>query len=226
MEEIMLRNPEIPAFVNKDLAKATKEISALGDKIKESYFKVAAKIAAVDASECYKEDGFSSVHEWTETVWGWKKTRSYELLNIGREWTSTVLDSKGKIVGYCSNIAPGYSTSQIAAMIPGGHALAADLDADGEITPSMSVKKIKEVISAHTKGDETEEAAEIEDTEEAAETEDTEIPRIRVMDTHGNAYEVPADILEHHVDVPRIKVLDTQGRAYVVPVGILAENKA
>lgn len=199
MEEIM-KVTEKREFVNKELAKATKEIDALGDKIRESYFKVAAKIAAVDSSECYKEDGFSSVHEWTETVWGWKKTRSYELLNIGREWTSTILDKNGKVVGYCSDINPAYTTSQVAALIPAGHAAAVDLDAEGAVSPAMSVKKIKAVVSALLKGTETEEPETEEPETEEAETAENET-LIRVTDENGVEYEIPESVLaKYRVD--------------------------
>lgn len=195
MEEIILRSAEFK-FTNKELEKATKEISALGDKIRESYFKVAAKIAAVDSAECYKEDGFGSVHDWTEAVFGWKKTRSYELLNIGREWTTTITDKNGKLVGYCSDLNPGYSTSQVAAMLPAGHALASDLNASGKITPEMPVKKIKAVIAAEMKTDE-ETASEDTAAEEETDTEDTaeNDPLIRVTDEEGTEYEIPASVL-------------------------------
>lgn len=112
----------------------------------------------------------------------------------------SILDKNGKIVGYCSDINPAYTTTQIAALIPAGHAAAVDLDAEGKVNPAMSAKKIKAVVAALLKGEETEsEEPETEEaeTEEAAENETL----IRVTDENWVEYEIPESVLaKYRVD--------------------------
>lgn len=194
MDELMVKT-EPRQYTNKTLIKATKEIDAIGDKIRSQLFKVAATIAAVDTAEAYKEDGFASVHEWVTDAFGWAKTRSYELLKIGREWTTTITDKTGKIIGYCSDIDSRYGTTQIGVMIPAGHELAAELHETGVINPGMTAKQLKKAIADAMKDETDETPEEPEETAETEETEETEDIIVWVHDDSGNVYKIPSSVL-------------------------------
>lgn len=195
----------VPEFINKDLQDATKKVFKIGETVRKCAFETAYIMATVDASECYKDDGFDSVHAWAMKTFGFKRSASYALLKTGREYVRTVLDTKGRIKGYASNLltdkelehGDDFSTAQIEKMLPAGHNLVVDLVQEGEIVPEMSCRDIAKVIKAHTAPEESD-----EDEETAEETEDTEdgeevIHRV-VTDVVGGKYSVPVDILEQY----------------------------
>lgn len=154
-----------PTFKDSALQSATNQILKLGDAIRKNLFHIAWIIAEVDSRVAYERDGFNSVHEWTEQTFGFKKTMSYDLLKIGKEYTREAISRKGKTEGYCSNLLPvpvvmdgdkivdcqpapveDFSVTQISAMLPVGHETAVELVREQVITPKTSAKKIKDII--------------------------------------------------------------------------------
>lgn len=146
------------AFTNKKLQNATMAIFKIADNIRTRWFEVAAIVALVDSQELYKDDGFASVHEWVDKTFAFGKSRSYDLLKIGREYVRAVLNGKGKVIGYECNLLPegvkdNFSTTQVTRMLPAGHDLAEKLVMGGEITPDMTTSAIAKVVKAHTNPD-------------------------------------------------------------------------
>ncbi len=196
----------IPEFVNKDLQDATKKVFKIGETVRKCAFETTYIMATVDASECYKDDGFDSVHAWAMKTFGFKKSASYALLKTGREYVRTILDAKGRIKGYASNLltdkelehGDDFSTAQIEKMLPAGHDLVADLVQEGEIVPEMSCRDIAKVIKAHTAPEESDESEEV--TEETGDAEDDgeEVIYRVVTDDVGGKYSVPVEILEQY----------------------------
>lgn len=184
MEEMIVGTQGEIKFVNKNLQKATNDMLKLGSEIRKCALATAVIIAKVDDLECYKDDGFNSVHAWTEKTFGFKKSASYTLLKIGKEYIREIISPKnGKVIGYSSNLLPvdaekDFTTTQIEKMLPGGHDLAVDLVSSGEITPDMSCKAIGEVIKAHTKPEEDktpEDVVELNDEPEFTPEDDGEV---------------------------------------------------
>lgn len=196
--------PAIPNFINKALSTATTRIFKIGESVRKSAFEVAAIIATVDESECYKEDGFNTVHEWTEKTFGIKKTASYSLLRIGREWTRAITNKSGKIIGYESNLLPenngaDFNTSQVEKMLPVGHAYAGELVENGTITPDMTCKQIEKIIkSFNTPEDEPEEKTVEEPPEDETEVEESPEHYVIVTDSTGARYNVPFEVLDQY----------------------------
>lgn len=216
MTEMILRGTEIPTYTNKTLQAATKKIVKLGDTVRKAAFETAAIMASVDESKCYEEDGFKSVHEWAMASFGFKKSASYSLLKIGKEYTrkNTV---NGKVTGYTSNLLPAnsgadFNTTQVEKMLPLGHAAAADLVESGEITPAMSAKKIGQYVKDYLSAEDeptgkSEDSGEAPVEAEAVSVEDADtagniVPDsdkyIRVVDEQGVWYEVPESVLKQY----------------------------
>lgn len=162
--EFLVTTTNMVVFSNKELQKATNKVFKLGDAIKKNWFEIAHIVARVDETECYKDDGFNTVHEWVEKTFGIKKTASYSLLTIGKEYTREIVNASGRVVGYGTNLitdgTDDFSKTQVEKMLPGGHELAVELVNDGEITPEMSAKEISKVVKTHTnpETDETDDA--------------------------------------------------------------------
>lgn len=150
--EFLVTTTNAVSFSNKELSKATTAIFKLGDAIKKNWFAIAHIVAQVDETECFKDDGFNTVHEWVEKTFGIKKTASYSLLTIGKEYTREIVNSSGKVIGYGTNLieegADDFSKTQVEKMLPAGHELAAQLVAGGEITPEMTAKEIAKVVKS------------------------------------------------------------------------------
>lgn len=197
--EIAIRN--IPTFANKELNAATKKMCMISETLRKSALETAAIIAHVSETECFKDDGFNTVHEWVGETFGFKKSASYTLLKIGSEYLTEVVNSKGKVTGYVSNLVDSqdngdYSVTQIEKMLPGGWALAKELTDNGETNPGMTCKEIEAVIKRYTK---SEDEPEQTDTEPEQTESDTEPEQdIVVTDEHGNKYAIPVSVLEQY----------------------------
>lgn len=202
--EFLVTTQNATSFTNKELQKSTDFIFKLGDAIKKNWFAIAYTVAHVDAAECYKDDGFNTVHEWVEKTFGIKKTASYSLLTIGKEYTRKIVNASGKTVGYGSNLitdgSDDFSKTQIEKILPVGHELAVELVNDGVVTPEMSAKEISQIVKSRMNPEpETDETDESD--EDAPETDNepeakTEI--ISVWDKEGKEYAIPVDILKQY----------------------------
>lgn len=152
--EFLVTSTNVVSFSNKELQKATNTVFKLGESIKKNWFAIAFVVSHVDATECYKDDGFNTVHEWVEKTFGIKKTASYTLLTIGKEYTREIVNASGRVVGYGTNLVTegdDFSKTQVEKMLPAGHELAVELVESGEITPEMTAQEISKVIKSHTK---------------------------------------------------------------------------
>lgn len=168
-------------FTNKKLQNATMQIMQIAGKIKNNWFQIGAIIAEVDREELYKDDGFENVHAWTMRAFNIKKTTSYDLLRIGKEYTRELTTEKGRVMGYECNLLPenseaNFTTTQVMKMLPAGHDKAQELVDSGVITPDMTTTAISKVIKDLNKKDEEEPATEQPKEEPATEQEEPEAP--------------------------------------------------
>lgn len=203
--EFLVTTTNAVSFDNKELQKATNAVLKLGDAIKKNWFAIAYIVAHVDKTECYKDDGFNNVHEWVEKSFGIKKSASYSLLTIGREYTREIVNSSGKVVGYGTNLitdgSDDFSKTQVEKMLPAGHELAVELVNGGEITPAMSAKEISRIVKAHTNTDSDDSETDFMESEnvtDACEGTKTEPETVSVWDKDGNEYKIPVDVLEKY----------------------------
>lgn len=204
--EFLVTTSNAVTFGNKELQKATNAVFKLGDAIKKNWFAIAYIVAHVDKTECYKDDGFNTVHDWVERTFGIKKTASYSLLTIGKEYTREIVNASGRVVGYGSNLitdgSDDFSKTQIEKMLPAGHTLAVELVNDGAITPEMSAKEISRIVKSRMKSDEQDDTE--PDEQDGAEPDGTmnepepEPETISVWDKDGKEYAIPADILNKY----------------------------
>lgn len=200
MAEFLVTASEGFAFKNEELNKATVFIYGLGENIKKNWFAIARAVAKVDRLECYKDDGFNNVHEWVNKTFGLKKSASYSLLSIGREYVAESFDKNGKLIGYGTNLVQlgddDFSKTQVEKMLPIGHSMALELVENGEITPYMSAKQISDVVKTYKKGEEEEEEGVIDVEEVEGEVE--EVANVSVWDNSGIEYIIPANILDKY----------------------------
>ena len=174
------------SFINKNLQNATMKIVRLTDNAKTALYQIAFIIASVAESECYKDDGFNNVHEWTTKILGYKKSMSYDMLKIGQQYTREILNDKGKVTGYECNLLPessatNFSTTQVIRMLPVDREVVCELVNDEIITPAMSSKEIAKVIRNHINGEEPEQPTDGEQpTDNPKSPEDSPIDLLKI----------------------------------------------
>ena len=178
---------EIPEIQNKELKKYTNRIQRLGMNIRSNMLAIAYTIAQIDASGCYADDGFESVHEYTAAVCGIKKSQSYAMLSVGRDYLTQV-NSKSFAVETILDHTSGkdYSLSQVQALLPLKDVnKAVDLSVKGVISSDMTVQQIKDIVKK------------IRGVGKSEDGEDTEDPG--VGDTLTKATEETTYTIEHEV---------------------------
>ena len=181
-------------FENQSLAKATEEIIRLQKNVNESLISVAGISGEVAKSESYKDDGFKSAQEWLMNTFNYKKSTAYTMVKIGKEYVQ--LEMNGclpiyKTIFANSETDEDFTLTQLEKLLPLGKERIEVYLSTGDLKYSMTVKEIKEFVSAikslEKKSEETEPETEETETEETEpETEETE-PETEEKEKHCNA---------------------------------------
>lgn len=149
-----------PKFSNKSLEKATIAIMSCDNDIKSRQFSIASILAEVEVKKLYTDDGFGSCAEYAEKTFGIKKSTSYALITIGKEYTRPILNEKGKVIGHCSNLLPSanfekqdaplvdFTTRQISLFSTLGREQVVDLISNGSLAPSMTANQIRDLVKS------------------------------------------------------------------------------
>lgn len=165
MSEIMLYN--IPTLSNNTLKTATETIINELKTQEKAGLKIAFVMACIDKQELYAEDGFNSAADYGMKVFGWKKSQAYAYIKAGNKFLDengvTLLPADGE-----------YTISQLVPLLPLPLDETQSMNEQKEITPSMTIKEIKEAVKKHTKPEEEEDEAEEAEEEEPVEVETEE----------------------------------------------------
>lgn len=162
-------------FENQSLAKATEEIIRLQKNVNESLISVAGISGEVAKSESYKDDGFKSAQEWLMNTFNYKKSTAYTMVKIGKEYVQ--LEINGclpiyKTIFANSETDEDFTLTQLEKLLPLGKERIEVYLSTGDLKYSMTVKEIKEFVSAIKSLEKKSEEPETEETE--PETEETE----------------------------------------------------
>jgi hypothetical protein len=162
-------------FENQSLAKATEEIIRLQKNVNESLISVAGISGEVAKSEFYKDDGFKSAQEWLMNTFNYKKSTAYTMVKIGKEYVQ--LEINGCLHIYKTIFAnletdEDFTLTQLEKLLPLGKEKIEVYLSTGDLKYSMTVKEIKEFVSAIKSLEKKSEEPETEETE--PETEETE----------------------------------------------------
>ena len=190
-------------YKNPTLQKQTERMFALGGNIKKAFFGMSAIISDVDAKECYKDDGFDNVHEWTKDAFGFHKSQSYAFLKIGKEYLSIVRDENGKIKQVRSNLTPDespidYGMTQIQKLLPLGHDRAKALCDDGTVNPRMTVKEIDAIVKGILNPEDEEDETDENTVDTEAECTHVEEVLVEVWTKDGTLYRIPETVLANY----------------------------
>ena len=162
-------------FENQSLAKATEEIIRLQKNVNQSLISVAGISGEVAKSESYKDDGFKSAQEWLMSTFNYKKSTAYSMVKIGKDYVDLEVDGCVpiyKTIFANSETDKDFNLTQLEKLLPLGKERIAVYLSTGDLKYSMTVKEIKEFVSAIKSLEKKTEEPGTEETE--PETEETE----------------------------------------------------
>ena len=195
--EMLTKKDAIKGIKNPSLMIATNRIFAIGDRIRRGSFEVAAIVASVEQAKMYADD-FKSGAEWARAVFGFNKSTFYNMCKVGSTFLSVhAEDVKGvRVVNYHSALVKwgeeDYNTTQLVQLLPIGIEVAVELHEHAVIRPDMTVKEIKEAVTAYRQ--EAEEAKE-------KEAEEVEAEEVEVLERYTQTAQVVFDVAEKKVTV-------------------------
>lgn len=175
-------------FGNESLKKATEEIVSLQKNVNQSLISVAGIAGEVATSESYKDDGFKSAQEWLMKTFNYKKSTAYTMVKIGIEYVQLEIDvclPIYKTIFANPETDEDFTLTQLEKLLPLGKEKIEAYLSTGDLKYSMTVKEIKDFVSAikslekkseesETEAEEPETEAEEPETETEAEKPETE----------------------------------------------------
>ena len=168
-------------FENQSLAKATDEIVSLQKNVNQSLISVAGIAGEVATSESYKDDGFKSAQEWLMKTFNYKKSTAYTMVKIGKEYVQLEIDvclPIYKTIFANPETDEDFTLTQLEKLLPLGKEKIEVYLNTGDLKYSMTVKEIKDFVTAikslEKKTEEPEKEAEEPETEETEIETETE----------------------------------------------------
>lgn len=144
------------SFTNKGLKIATNRIIKETEKTAKSLITIALTMVDIEEKELYKDD-FSSVVEYREKVFGYKKSLVYNMLKVGRQYL--LPDTKKSI--FADEDGTDFTFKQLSRLLPLlSVEIATELVKSETITPDMTLRQIEEAVKAYNHKDEETDAEE------------------------------------------------------------------
>lgn len=133
----------IPTFQNEELRVATERIVEFIRGAGINYFKIAVQLKLIKDLELYKDDGFDSVYNYAERVFGYSRTSVVRMIKtanlyLSQDGSSTIFLKEGKDFGI----------SQLRELLSLPKSEVIDLVEEGKITPEMTKDQIREAVKA------------------------------------------------------------------------------
>ena len=135
----------------------TDECQKLTNKIRGALFDIAHSfvyigflLAECDYYETYKEWGYSSIHEYALDQFGFKKSSTYNFINICKVFSDNEQNAKNLNFPYAMTIKGDYREFNYSQLV---EMLSMNEKQRSQVTPDMSVKQIREVKKSSDESD-------------------------------------------------------------------------
>ena len=149
-----------PVFMNRKLEKVTQSIMKCAANVQTNRFAISAMLADVQSEGLYKDDGFANAADYAMATFAMEKTLAYDLIRMGQQYVRPILNDKGRVIGYCSNLLPpanpdaqdaplvDFTPTQIIKFSSLGREKVLNLIMSGELNPRMTIKEIVSLVKA------------------------------------------------------------------------------
>lgn len=166
------------SFNNKGLKTATNRIIKATEQTAKSLMTIALTMVQIEEQELYKDD-FSSVVEYGEKVFGYKKSAVYNMLKVGRQY---LLPDTQKSI-FADEDGTDFTFNQLSRLLPlPSVEVATELVESETITPDMTLREIEDAVKAYNHKEDAQENEDISEVEETTETENEERSESEIID--------------------------------------------
>ena len=166
------------SFNNKGLKTATNRIIKATEQTAKSLMTIALTMVQIEEQELYKDD-FSSVVEYGEKVFGYKKSAVYNMLKVGRQY---LLPDTQKSI-FADEDGTDFTFNQLSRLLPlPSVEVATELVESETITPDMTLREIEDAVKAYNHKDDAQETEETSEAEETTETDNEERSAPEIID--------------------------------------------
>lgn len=166
------------AFTNKGLKTATNRIIKATEQTAKSLMTIALTMVEIEEKELYKDD-FSSVVEYGEKVFNYKKSAVYNMLKVGRQY---LLPDTQKSI-FADEDGTDFTFNQLSRLLPlPSVEVATELVESETITPDMTLRQIEDAVKAYNHKDEETDTEDETDAEETSETDAEERTAPEIID--------------------------------------------
>lgn len=149
MEEILNTQKTEVQFNNKKLNTATNNILKYTDGIKKNLLLIAVELKRIKEDELYVEDGYTSVSDYASKVLGYSRANTSKLVNVAERF----VEKQQKNTIFLTEDGKDFTVGQLTEMLALPKEEIVEMVKDGELTPNMTAKAIREQVKAHKEVD-------------------------------------------------------------------------
>ena len=141
MQNVTVSAMTLPEFKNAELAKAAREILKAGENMASQNVKIATVLGRVKKTRCFVQDGFKSVEQFANEVFGIGKASAYKMAQVGERFYNEPTETAQKAAAILS-------TSNLAEVLSmDDEQLSAAIDS-GKISMNSKQKELREAAKA------------------------------------------------------------------------------
>lgn len=131
------------SFKNAELNKFSENIAKIAIDSVSRNIELAKIFGRILETECYKDDGFSSVADFAEKTFGIKKASAYQLANVGRRFFNSDSETADKVVRLLNG-----KTGNLAELVNMTDEQIEEAIASEKLTADSTQKDLREVASS------------------------------------------------------------------------------
>lgn len=142
LEVVTVKDMGTFSFKSAKLAAYSRQIANLGSEIASKNIEISKILGHVLTEKCYEEDGFKSVADYAEQVFGIKKQSAYQMANVGAKFYNADSETAKKV----SAILPPSNLAELVNMTE------EDIEKEittGNISEASTQKELREVAKAY-----------------------------------------------------------------------------
>lgn len=142
LEVVTVKDMGTFSFKSTKLAEYSRQIASLGSEIASKNIEIAKILGHVLSEKCYEEDGFKSVSDYAEQVFGIKKQSAYQMANVGAKFYNTESETAKKV----SALLPPSNLAELVNMSEDD--IKKEIEA-GNISETSTQKELREVAKGY-----------------------------------------------------------------------------
>lgn len=147
-ELVVVNRLEGITFQNEYLAESVRKIIECSRNIIANHFQIAYELASIKKLELYKEDGYESVADFAEKVFGFSKTSTSMAIKVAERY---LIDEGDQIATTFFDTGTDFSFNQLIETLPLSERRVNSLVFDKKLRPTMTVKQIRTLVQEEKK---------------------------------------------------------------------------